>query len=57
MSFDGNGEPTGASGQIERGGRYSVSWLIQRPKNNVPHEVRLTAMVFAGRSPTGHPSH
>jgi Prokaryotic N-terminal methylation motif len=49
-------EPSAATGQIDRGGRYNVSWLIQRPKNNVPHEVHLTVLVFAGRAPTDTPS-
>lgn len=56
FSFDGNGEPANLSGQLERGGRYNVSWLIQRPKNNVADEVNLTVLVFAGRSPTDTPS-
>ena len=29
-----------------------MAWLIQRPKNNVQHEVHLQVLVFAGRSPT-----
>jgi hypothetical protein len=49
-------EPSTKTGQIDRGGRYNVSWLIQRPKNNVPQEVNLTVLVFAGRSPTDTPS-
>jgi hypothetical protein len=57
MTFDGNGEPADlGTGQLQRGGRYNVSWLIQRPKNNVPYEVNLTVLVFAGRSPTDKPS-
>jgi len=51
-SYDGNGEPSALSGQIDRGGRYNVAWWIQRPKNNVPHQVHLQVLVFAGRSPT-----
>jgi hypothetical protein len=56
MSYDGNGEPASYTGQLERGGRYNVAWLMQRPKNNVPHEVHLTVLVYAGRSPTDTPS-
>lgn len=63
FSFDGNGEPanltgtgTPGTGAVERGGRYNVSWLIQRPKNNVADEVNLTVLVFAGRAPTDAPS-
>jgi hypothetical protein len=55
MSFF-DAEPATTTGQIDRGGRYNVSWLIQRPKNNVPQEVNLTVLVFAGRSPTDTPS-
>src|SRR5262245_101880 len=52
-----SGEPeTAATGQIDRGGRYNVSWLIQRPKTNVPSEVNLTVLVYAGRPPTDTPS-
>lgn len=56
FSYDRNGEPSALSGQLDRGGRYNVSWLIQRPKNNVPHEVNLQVLVFAGRAPTDAPS-
>ena len=56
FSYDGNGEPSALSGQIDRGGRYNVAWLMQRPKNNVPHEVHLQVLVFAGRSPTDTPA-
>jgi hypothetical protein len=52
FSYDGNGEPAAYTGQLERGGRYNVAWLMQRAKNNVPHEVHLTVLVYAGRSPT-----
>jgi len=57
FTYDGNGEPANlGGGQLERGGRYNTSWLIQLPKNNVPDEVNLTVLVFAGRSPTDTPS-
>jgi hypothetical protein len=57
MTFDSNtGEPATATGQLERGGRYNVAWLIQRPKHNVPTEVNVTVLVYAGRSPTDTPS-
>lgn len=56
FSYDRNGEPSALTGQLDRGGRYNVSWLIQRPKNNVPHEVNLQVLVFAGRAPTDAPS-
>lgn len=56
MTFDNNGEPSAASGQLERAGRYNVAWMIQRPKNNIPHEVHVRVLVFAGRSPTDTPS-
>jgi hypothetical protein len=52
FSYDGNGEPSALSGQLDRGGRYNVAWFLQRPKNNIPHEVHLQILVFAGRSPT-----
>src|SRR5205823_3823133 len=50
------GEPATPAGQIERGGRYNVSWLIQRPRNDFPAEVVLKVLVYAGRSPTDTPS-
>jgi hypothetical protein len=56
FSYDRNGEPSALTGQLDRGGRYNVSWLIQRPKNNVADQVNLTVLVFAGRSPTDTPS-
>jgi hypothetical protein len=51
-----SGEPSAQAGQLDRGGRYNVSWLIQRPRNNVPHEVRMFVLVYGGRSPTDTPS-
>ncbi len=56
MSWDINGEPANNTGQLDRGGRYNCAWLIQRPKNNVPHEVHLYVLVYGGRSPTDTPS-
>lgn len=56
MSWDINGEPSALGGQLDRGGRYTSAWLIQRPKNSVPHEVRLFVFVYGGRSPTDTPS-
>jgi hypothetical protein len=56
MSWDVNGEPSALAGQLDRGGRYNVAWLIQRQKNSVPHEVRLFVLVYGGRSPTDTPS-
>lgn len=57
MTYDLNGEPSDlGTGQLQRAGRYSTAWMIQRPKNNVPHEVNLTVVIYAGRSPTDTPS-
>lgn len=56
LTFDKNGEPSAASGQLERGGRYNVAWMIQRPKNNIPHEVHVRVLIYGGRSPTDTPS-
>jgi hypothetical protein len=56
FSYDRNGEPSALTGQLDRGGRYNVSWLIQRPNNSVADQVNLTVLVFAGRSPTDTPS-
>jgi len=50
------GEPATPAAQIERGGRYNVSWLIQRPRNDKPDEVVVKVLVYAGRSPTDTPS-
>lgn len=52
LTFDNGGEPAAPTGQLERAGRYTASWLIQRPVNNVPTEVRITVLVFGGRSQT-----
>jgi len=56
LTFDNGGVPSAASGQLERGGRYNVAWMIQRPKNNVPHEVHVRVLIYGGRSPTDTPS-
>lgn len=56
FSYDQAGEPAASTGQLERGGRYTASWLIQRKRNNVPHEVDVQVLVFAGRAPTDTPS-
>jgi hypothetical protein len=56
FSYDQAGEPSADGGQLQRGGRYNVSWLIQRKRNDVPHEVDVQVLVFAGRSPTDNSS-
>jgi hypothetical protein len=56
MTYGPNGEPDVSSGQIERAGRYNVAWMLQRPKNNVPHEVHVRVLVYGGRSATDTPS-
>jgi hypothetical protein len=51
------GEPADFTGQLERGGRYSVAWLIQRADNGgVPSDVNVKVLVYAGRSITDTPS-
>lgn len=57
MSFDQQtGEPSTLTGQIDRGGRYTVAWLIQRQTNQAPSEVNVQVLAFSGRSPTDTPS-
>jgi Prokaryotic N-terminal methylation motif len=56
MTFDNAGQPAVPAGQVERGGRYNVAWLIQRPRNDKPDEVVLKVLVYGGRSPTDTPS-
>jgi hypothetical protein len=56
FTYDAAGQPSAPAGQIERGGRYNVSWLIRRPRMNVPDEITLHVLVYAGRSPTDTPS-
>jgi prepilin-type N-terminal cleavage/methylation domain-containing protein len=56
MTFDQLGEPAAATGQLERGGRYSVAWLIQRTTNAAQSEVNVQVLAFSGRSPTDTPS-
>ena len=56
LSFDTAGEPDAATGQIERGGRYTVAWLIQRASNANPSEVNISVLAFSGRAPTDTPS-
>jgi hypothetical protein len=56
FTYDTSGEPAAGSGQLERGGRYTVAWLIQRSRNDVPAEVNVNVLVYAGRSPTDTPS-
>jgi len=55
-TFAVNGEPADFTGQIDRGGRYNSAWLVQRPRNDVPSELNVTVLVYAGRSPTDTPS-
>ena len=56
MTYDKSGEPAIPAAVLERGGRYSSAWLIQRPRNDVPAEVNIQVLVFAGRSTTDTPS-
>jgi prepilin-type N-terminal cleavage/methylation domain-containing protein len=56
LTYDASGEASAATGQLERAGRYSVAWLIQRTRTNVPTDVDLKVLVFAGRSVTDTPS-
>jgi hypothetical protein len=56
MTFDQSSEPGVATGQIDRGGRYTTSFLIQRARNDVPTEIDVKVLVFSGRSPTDVPS-
>jgi len=56
LTLNGSGESSAATGQLERAGRYSTAWLIQRARNDVPTDVDGKGLVFAGRSVTDTPS-
>lgn len=47
-----SGEPADFTGQIDRGGRYNTAWLLHRTRHDVPREVNVDVLVYAGRSPT-----
>jgi prepilin-type N-terminal cleavage/methylation domain-containing protein len=49
FTFNAAGLADASTGAIDRGGRYNVAWLYQRPNNSIRHEVNLTVLVFAGR--------
>ncbi len=49
FSFNAAGYPDTSTGAVDRGGRFNVAWLFQRPNNSIRHEVNLTVLVFAGR--------
>lgn len=51
-----HGEPADFTNQIERVGRYNSAWLLHRPRTDVPSEVHVSVLVYAGRSPTDTPS-
>jgi hypothetical protein len=50
LAFDTNGAPLTTASQIERGGRYTWSYLIRRPVNRDRKIVDLTTIVYNGRS-------
>ncbi len=45
-----------SNGSIDRGGRYSVAWFIQRPNNSVRGSVNLSVLVYQNRPVTVNPS-
>src|SRR5262245_16150721 len=51
FSRGGDSISSSGTGQVDRGGRYNWSWLIQRLKNNVRNEVNLHVIVYEGRPP------
>jgi hypothetical protein len=50
LAFDLNGTPLTTASQIERGGRYTWSYLVRRPVNRDRKVVDLTTIVYNGRS-------
>jgi hypothetical protein len=56
FTYTTEGQPDTSPGQLQRGGRYNVAWLIQRSRNDVPAEVNVNVLVYAGRSPADTPS-
>ncbi len=52
-----NGAPdTSSTGLIDRGGQFSVAWLLQRRKNNIRSEANVTVVVYSKRPPAVTPS-
>jgi len=45
MTFNNRGEAK----PVNRGGRYNCAFLIQRPKNNLRHEVNVKVVVYQNR--------
>lgn len=56
LTFDAGGEAAAPTGQLERAGRYSAAWLIQRPDNSKYGDVKVTVLVYAARSLSDVPS-
>lgn len=50
MSYTNQGLAADASQpQVNRGSKYTAAFLLQRPKNNVRHEVNLTIVTYQNR--------
>jgi prepilin-type N-terminal cleavage/methylation domain-containing protein len=52
IEFNGNGravDPPG-TGTVQRGGKYTYSWLLQRDHNGYPDQTKMTVVVYSGRS-------
>jgi prepilin-type N-terminal cleavage/methylation domain-containing protein len=50
ITFGPNGQPSLASGGIERTGAVSFAWMLQRPKAGIPSACNMTVVVFNQRS-------
>jgi len=56
QTHDLSSEAAVPNGEIERGGRYTASWLIQRSRADNITDVEVKVLLFGGRSPTDTPS-
>ncbi len=50
VTFDETGRPKTSSGIIERQGRYTWAYLVQRPNNSIREVVNVSVVVYSGRS-------
>lgn len=56
MTFNTQGLPDTSSGVIDRGGRFSVAWVLQRKQNNIRSEANLKVVVYQNRPPATTPT-
>ncbi|MEZ6142277.1 MAG: hypothetical protein R3B84_17090 [Zavarzinella sp.] len=49
IGYTEDGLPDTSAGQVDRGSRYNVTWMLQRKQNSNRSEVNMTILVFDGR--------